>query len=529
MHVRTARPSARPAPLAALLGLTTLLAAGASAQGVLNEDAVVSAPPPVPTFEDFAIALDITGNTLVVGEGRPGSLTPPPGRAHVYRRSGPDWVFEQSLTGADQANANGYGHAVAIHGNRAIVGAFERSSGVGGAYVYHWDGAVWSEEALLEPQQALALDRFGAAVDIRGATVAVGAPGRPGAVSPGRVSVFVRTGVEWALEQVLTEAAPLTGDGFGRAVALVDDLLLVGAPEDDLAGADAGRVFVYRRSGTTWTLEDTLVAADASAGAMFGAAVDVSGGTAVVAAPGASPTGAVYLFEESAGSWSQDARLAPAPPAATQVFGGDVALEGDQLLVSDATTTDDGTEQVHVYRRTAGAWTEADPLEPSTALGAPTGYGAAVALDDPFAAVAWPDTIGGGAALLHRLDSPWRDLGGEPETGGFTPQAILRGEGPLTAGSLTTIELDGGLPGIAALAWLSYSSAPIDALGGRVHAFPPDRQFLFFTDAAAQLSLGVQWPAGIPAGFEFWIQFILDATNPPHELLLSNAITATTP
>jgi FG-GAP repeat len=53
-------------------------------------------------------------------------------------------------------------------------------------------------------------------------------------------------------------------DLFGFAVAIHGDLALVGAPNVDLNGTDAGIVYVYRRSGGVWNIETQLLGQCAS-------------------------------------------------------------------------------------------------------------------------------------------------------------------------------------------------------------------------------------------------------------------------
>src|SRR5689334_18500109 len=58
-----------------------------------------------------------------------------------------------------------------------------------------------------------------------------------------------------------------TNDLFGYSMAISGDTLLVGAENDD---STTGAVYVYVRSGTTWTLQQKLVASDAAVLQGFG-------------------------------------------------------------------------------------------------------------------------------------------------------------------------------------------------------------------------------------------------------------------
>src|SRR5262245_46651298 len=63
-----------------------------------------------------------------------------------------------------------------------------------------------------------------------------------------------------------------TGDFFGFSVAISGNTAVAGAPIDPRSGrVDIGAVYVFTRSGTTWTPQQTLIADDGVAGNFFGA------------------------------------------------------------------------------------------------------------------------------------------------------------------------------------------------------------------------------------------------------------------
>ncbi len=146
---------------------------------------------------------------------------------------------------------------------------------------------------------------------------------------------------------------PEADDKFGSSVALSGDTLAVGAYQEDssaLGGesdnsADqSGAVYVFTRSGTTWTQQAFLKASNAEADDFFGTSVALSGDTLVVGAIGeasngdeldnsADGAGAVYVFTRSGTAWTQQAYLKASSVVADDWFGYDVALSGDTLAV----------------------------------------------------------------------------------------------------------------------------------------------------------------------------------------------------
>ena len=118
----------------------------------------------------------------------------------------------------------------------------------------------------------------------------------------GSAYVFTRSGTTWSQQAKLTAADGAAGDWFGYSVAVSGDTAVVGAAGDDVgANADQGSAYVFARSGTTWTQQAQLTAADGAAGDCFGRSVAVSGDTAVVGASdddvGANTDqGSAYVF-----------------------------------------------------------------------------------------------------------------------------------------------------------------------------------------------------------------------------------------
>ena len=75
----------------------------------------------------------------------------------------------------------------------------------------------------------------------------------------GAAYVFVRSGSSWSLETKLAPAALAADDQFGRSLALSGDTLAVGAHKDN---GSRGAVYVFTRSGSTWSLQDEISSTD---------------------------------------------------------------------------------------------------------------------------------------------------------------------------------------------------------------------------------------------------------------------------
>ncbi len=161
-------------------------------------------------------------------------------------------------------------------------------------------------------------------------------------------------------------------DQFGRSVALSADgtTLVVGAFGEDSAATtingnqaddsavDAGAVYVFVRSGDTWTQEAYLKASNAQAGDFFGIQVRVSdtGSRIAVTATGEdsgivdnpadnslADAGAVYVFERSGTTWTQQAYLKAANLGSGDGFGLSLALTGTGKALVVGAVGEDGS------------------------------------------------------------------------------------------------------------------------------------------------------------------------------------------
>jgi hypothetical protein len=272
------------------------------------------------------------------------------------------------LSPFDGAAEDRFGAAVDIDERLAIVGApgdDDAGLNAGSVYVYARTNSLFGFEAKLMPARGIGGERFGTALDLDGDTLVIGAPdNEPGSLEAGSVFVFVRTGTSWMQEARLMPSDGSALDAFGRSVSLSGDTVMIGAPANDV-GTASGKVYVFTRSRGIWTEEASFAARDANAGDGFGASVSLDGDRALIGAPRDSDiafqAGSAYVYSRTGSAWSMDEKLIDPAGSAGDLFGISVSLEDarNQLAIGspmdDDVATDSGA--VLVYRLVAGAWT----------------------------------------------------------------------------------------------------------------------------------------------------------------------------
>ncbi len=305
-------------------------------------------PNPVVEFETFGSAVAISGSVAIVGAEYDGG---PPGRAYIFTMDASGGTQQAMLTPSQSSGFDGFGAAVAIDGNYAVVGA----PGHYEAYIFAWNGSSWNEQVRVTASDPSTRVGFGEAVGIGGDCAIIGA---------GMAAyIFRRTGSTWIEEAKLTPPPTAISGGFGRAVALQGDCAIVGALWGVNTVVAQGAAYIFRLNGSSWDLEATLAPPDPIAQDLFGASVAIDGDYVVVGAPGVtsgnrSEVGGAYVFQRIGASWQFQRKLEPSNTHSVNNFGEAVAISGNYIVVGDPAQhlPAPGTGAAYVYSRSGANW-----------------------------------------------------------------------------------------------------------------------------------------------------------------------------
>lgn len=373
---------------------------------VAREEAKLVAPDAI-ALDEFGFSVALAGDSAEIGVRGDDDGHDDSGSTYVYLRSGTSWIQQAKLTASDAARGDRFGQGTAIFGDLLAIGAPHTdvpAVDAGSVYAFVRTGTTWTEEAELVPSQGASHAMFGYDLDLSGTTLVVGAR-EDGSVSPthgaayvyertgtgwvqqaklnaiasggytslfgktvsasgdtvvvgsvghgpnwdhrpGAAFVFVRSGTQWNQQARLMASDGIDGDYFGSSVAVEGDTVIVGATLDSAIAGQAGSIYVFTRTGTTWTESRKLIAGDPVAGGQFGSAVDLSGDNLLVTAPGAGDvapySGINYLFSRSGSTWSQSARFTSQDPTTGTRLGYRAALDGDRCLLGAPHSSDAG-------------------------------------------------------------------------------------------------------------------------------------------------------------------------------------------
>ncbi len=289
-------------------------------------------------FDRFGAVLAVKDSVLVVGVPledsaaigvdslESGNTSIDAGAVYVFRRmDGSDWEQSAYVKAVNTDARDEFGGAVALSDTDIAIGArYEDSSanGVdgeqnddsaldsGAVYIFpHSSGVVADQVTYVKASNPDTGDNFGSALALDATLLAVGAPAEDSSASgingnqadsmaanSGAVYIFEKdvNGV-WSQVSYIKSSTPANPEGFGAAVALRGNLLVVGAP-----GESSG-------------------------------SVGINGDELDETAPG---SGAVYVFErDRSGEFSQIAYIKAANTDRSDRFGETVAIAGDSIVV----------------------------------------------------------------------------------------------------------------------------------------------------------------------------------------------------
>lgn len=268
-----------------------------------SQTAILMAPDGL--ADDFGASVDVDGVTIVVGAPGDDSIAEDAGAAYSFVRDGQSWILGDPVwhgvppTGPVVGPSAGdrFGASVSLFGDVALVGAPGAAGGAGYAYVFHRNDGDWVESSMVTSMDPRSGGGFGWAVALAEQGAIVGEPGwEPSGQAAdadfGAVYFFLGSG--GTLSHFGMSAAVESGSRLGTSVALSGTMAIAGASQSMTHTAEAGEAIVFTRGGAglgIWTLRQTLRPAGGSAADGFGAAVALFAKRALVGAPMADTAG----------------------------------------------------------------------------------------------------------------------------------------------------------------------------------------------------------------------------------------------
>jgi hypothetical protein len=340
---------------------------------------------------------------------------------------------------------------------RAVDAAGNEGAHATRSWVVNNVNAPWKQQAYFKADKPDPGDFFGTSVDIDGDRMVVGAhyeaSNQRGISATGSddnssyhsgAAYVYKRGVngQWQLEAYLKADDAEANDGFGYAVAISGNTILVSAPtekslynsistsgDNSTAASNVGAVYTFVNNGAGWVRESYIKAPDSAASWVFGFSADIDQDTLVVGARGSggSNRGAAYVYSRSTGEWKYQQRLTLETLQPNDLFGNRVAVHGSRIAVSSENYQSQGVVAVYEYSQANSIWeltaelqahnkTDFDYFGASLsihgdriAVGAPNEDGNTYAVDStaPFETSRLSDDNRGAVYIFEKKDTAW--------------------------------------------------------------------------------------------------------------------------
>ncbi len=384
------------------------------ASGVACEPQLVAKliPNDVAAGDGFGTNVALDGDYLVATAPFDDDQGSSSGSAYVFWYDGSSWAQQAKLLPSDGAANDNFGTAVSISGETIAVARDDSGTTRPGAvYVYNRVGGAWSQTAKVSASGWTANELFGFGVALQGDYLAV--PSGPAGVYANllKLRIFTRSGTSWTQRQSITPG--ISNWYFGTATVFDGNRLFVSAP-----GSGAGQAVVYRRSGSTYAQEGTLVPSDGASGDFFGVGLGAQSDVALVGAHMSDPNsitnaGSVYTFGWDGSTWKQWQKILAPDQAANDNFGASVATKGPWTVVG-AHQKDSNKGSAYWYAQFGLATSLQATLRPAD-VAAGAGFGADAALGTRWLAVraSGDASAGANSGAVYVFSPPVADTDGD--------------------------------------------------------------------------------------------------------------------
>jgi hypothetical protein len=298
----------------------------------------------------YSIAVNDWNQTLVGTPGDSQNL----GALYVFEKNASGVLSENqkivpSLS-LGESNRTKFGASLDTFASNLIIGAPDAENYSGKAYHYErLNGNYTLNTQIIDPNGTVD-EQFGYSVAYSptGNEVAISSPHLKND-GIGKVSIFSYNSPNWTLSNQVWSNLDRneSGDSFGYEIAMGSNFLVVGAPEATVGENTTGQVYVYNKEANgSWNgTPQVLSPAFLSDGDQFGHRVAVVGDIIFIGAKygddNRSDVGSVYVFELSGGTWMERTKLNPPNNFSSQVFSQDLVAM-DNLLVVSATGIGEG-------------------------------------------------------------------------------------------------------------------------------------------------------------------------------------------
>ena len=299
------------------------------------------------------------------------------------------------IVSSDGAASDYFGKVLAMSddGNILAVSAYyddDQGDNSGSVYIFNKTAAgAWEETQKLNASDGSVDDNFGFSLTFAGESLAISTYQQNNRT--GAVYIYDQSATgDWQESQKLLASDSAFYKQFGYAIAGTENQIVIGAPNDNENGANAGAAYIFEKGlDGIWMQTKKLVASDVEAYDSFGISVSIATNIAVVGSfyddDVLDNSGAAYVFDNTSnGNWTEVAKLKATDPKTYSGYAVSVANTETDIIVGAASINSNSTDvgAAYVYKKSNdGSWISAEKLTPEDGI-AKDKFGLHVAINE---------------------------------------------------------------------------------------------------------------------------------------------------
>ena len=217
-------------------------------------------------YDNFGTAVSMDGDYIVVGapDKHYDNSATYAGAVYVFVPSGRDWVQDVKFTALNPEKQAEFGISVDVSGNTVVIGEASRdtsAANAGAAYVFIYAREQWSHQATLAASGPQEGARFGQSVAISGDSIIVGSNlyDQRGLTDAGAAYLFVRDNSgSWSQTEQIFASDAEAEDDFGYSVDINNPHYIAGAFQaDSPQWTNSGAAYIF--SPVTSAIENSAI------------------------------------------------------------------------------------------------------------------------------------------------------------------------------------------------------------------------------------------------------------------------------
>ena len=206
-------------------------------------------PPNLAENDHFGLSAAMDNENILVAAAESDGYPQNSGLVYHYETESGIWTYQGFIVPDDSQEESFFGRDVSVYDNTLVVGAYHDDiygENSGSAYIFNYDGNLWTQHAKLIPSDGNPGDLFGSTVSIYDDHLLIGAVfNYESGYASGSVYYYHLENGSWLFVSKIKQPDPVTDARFGSSVSVHEETALIGCPYDDDNGYRSGSAYVF--------------------------------------------------------------------------------------------------------------------------------------------------------------------------------------------------------------------------------------------------------------------------------------------